>query len=597
MPRVDICKFSGMSLKEAMQEIHKHANDLNANNPWATSTLPRDKLRAKLGYWKAIGATDEVLSWIGNGISLRMEHEPQHYEFKNHKSYQEHIKHIEKEHERHVPTHSWREVEKSFVKAVNPLQVEQQNNKLRMCTDMRYVNAHIAHSKFKLETLQTHIQQVVQKDDVMITTDMEQAYYSMAMHEDSWPYMCWKHKGKYYCSTVLTFGLSQAPMYFHKTMRTIVRLCRALGIRVLNYLDDFLWASHPSQAETLTLFVKDLLTSLGWKFNDKCMFTPSHQVEFLGMLVDSEKYWVTVPERKVQDIKQLVTDMKKKINEKGVVTVHSLQVLGGTIRATSIAIKPATAWTREMNRCIARCEDDNTTYINTKHHDMSKLTHELDFWSSFDRHNGASIDHPLHQTTVTCDSSVSGYGGACGAMKVSGVLPWQVIGRSSTLREITGLRLLCTKMIEHLANRRVKFVMDSQPAIANLTKGGGVVDELNDEIKRWWTLCDSHNIQATYEWVPREQNEEADKLSKAHEFPHTIEEIKLEIKDKARRFCVEHKINDYEAIHYNAIDMKIRELTAEKKTMCTHSSRMASTGMVANSNDHRKTDFVARHNP
>src|SRR5690348_9377866 len=120
-----------------------------------------------------------------------------------------------------------------------------------MCTDMRYPNAHLANAKFKLETLQSHVQQVVKKGDVMITTDIEQAYYSMAMHESAWPYMCWKHRGEYYCSTVLTFGLSQAPMFFHKTMRTIVRLCRTLGIRVLNYLDDFLWCSEPNKADIL----------------------------------------------------------------------------------------------------------------------------------------------------------------------------------------------------------------------------------------------------------------------------------------------------------------------------------------------------------
>ena len=565
-PRVDISKFSGMSIENAMKEIHTHAETLNKNNPWKGSSFPRNKLRAKLGYWKAIGATDEVISWIANGISLRMEHEPQHYEFKNHKSYQEHITHIDKEHERHISTGSWRKVDKSFVKVVNPLQVEEQKNKLRMCTDMRYVNAHIAHSKFKLETLQTHVQQIVQQGDVMITTDMEQAYYSMAMHENSWPYMCWKHREEYYCSTVLTFGLSQAPMNFHKTMRTIVRLCRTLGIRVLNYLDDFLWSCKPSQAHTLTIFVKDLLSSLGWKFNDKCVFTPSSKVEFLGMIVDSDKYWVTVPERKVHDIKQLVSTMHTNITQRHRVSVHDLQILGGTIRATSISIKPASAWTREMNRCIARCEESNVTYIDTRHHNMSRLIEELIFWSDFDRHNGASIDHPQHQITVTCDSSVSGYGGTCGSRNISGVLPWKVIGRSSTLREITGLRLLSHHIINEIKTKRVKFVMDSQPAIANLTKGGGVVDELNEEIKLWWKFCEEHQVQPTYEWVPREQNEEADKLSKAHEFPHSMEEIKTNIKEASLSFCRIHNLQTFEAVQYNSIDNRIRELMIEKKT-------------------------------
>jgi hypothetical protein len=307
---------------------------------------------------------------------------------------------------------------------------------------MRYVNAYLANAKFKLETLNTHLQQIVEKGDVMITTDMHQAYYSMAMNKESWPYMCWKHRGKYYCSTILTFGLSLAPMYFHKTMRTIVRLCRALMIKVLNYLDDFLWACKPNEKEALVLFVIDLLTSLGWILNNKGNLTPSSSVEFLGMMVDSLKYWVTAPQRKLEQIKTLANEMKAKIDEKQHITVAELQTLSGTIRAASIAIKPASAWTREMNRWIARCEEMNTPYISTRNtHEkyLQQLTTELEFWMEVERYNGASIDNPEHQITVHSDASETGYGGVCGTNKVSGTLPTHLIGRSSTIRDLNGL--------------------------------------------------------------------------------------------------------------------------------------------------------------
>jgi hypothetical protein len=565
LPRTDIAVFSGLTLPQATAKINELASDFNKDNPWADSDSPRDKLRAKLGYWKAIGATNEIISWIAYGIKLNMEHEPGNFEFKNHETYRRHQQHIDKEHQKHLKTGSWRCVEKSFVKVSNPLQVEEQKNKLRMCTDMRYTNAHLANSKFKLENLNSHLHQIVELNDFLFTTDMEQAYYSMAMHESSWPYMCWKHRGKYYCSTVLTFGMSLAPMLFHKTMRTIVRLCRALGIRVLNYLDDFLWASKPSEANTLKDFVLFLLPSLGWKLNDKCNLNPSNYASFLGMEIDTKKYWVMAPERKIQDIKNLVQGALENIKNKSFITVHSLQVLTGTIRATSIAVKPASAWTREMNRCIARCEEKEVPYMNTTTEDMTRLTAELNFWALCDKHNGASIDHPSHQLTVHCDSSETGYGGWWGTRKVAGILPWSIIGTSSTLRELCGLRLLTEQIASHLQNKRVKFVMDSQPAVANLTNGGGTKEVLNDEIKQWWAVCEKYNIQSSYEWVPREENTEADRLSKSVEFKHSIDELNEQTRQTAQQFALIHGLTSFDCISFNSIQNHINNLIIDMR--------------------------------
>ena len=422
-PQISLDTFEKCALNEAMSIVHTTGAGLNQNNPWASSREPRDQLRAKLGYWKAIGANREVISWIAYGIEMRFETEPDHIEFKNHLSYHEHLDHVDSEHERHVATGSWRLVPRSYAKIVNPLQVEvNSRGKKRMCVDMRYPNSFTADCKFKLETLHTHLTQVVEKGDVMFSTDMEQAYYSMAMNEHAWPYMVWKHRDKYYCSTILTFGYNQAPLIFHKTMRVIVRFCRTLGLQVLNYLDDYLWSCKLVRSAQNVAFVKDLLPLLGWRFNAKCRFDPTPEIEFLGMIINAKKYWITAPTDKIDRIKSLCTEMQEQIVKHKSITVLSLQVLASTIRSVKLAVTPASAWTREMNTLIAIATDSNTTYINAQVYDVSKLQSELTFWlSRIDYHNGAGMNHPLHQLTVYCDASVTGYGGTCGSTRVSHV--------------------------------------------------------------------------------------------------------------------------------------------------------------------------------
>ena len=429
-----------------------------------------------------------------------------------------------------------------------------------MCTDMRYVNAFLADSKFRLETLSC-IDEIVQKDDMMITTDMSQAYYSMAMSEASWPYMCWKHRGKYYCSTVLTFGMAQAPMYFHRTMRVIVTLCRALGIRMLNYLDDFLWASKIGEIDELTTFVKELLPSLGWSFNEKCRFTPSHKVDFLGMTIDAEKYWITTSQRKIEETKQMVEKMIEQIEKKKIILEKEIQKLTGTIREMSLAIRPASAWTREMNRCVAQGEARYEKYIatNIETKRIIKLKEELIFWRKIDEYNGASIANPTHEIQVNVDSGEQGYGGKIGTKLFMGNIPTEYIGTSSTARELRGLTLLTEQIAEMIKGKRVRFLMDSQPAVANLTKGGGTKADLNEIIKIWGAICEKNKIEAQYEWVPREENTEADMMSKSNEFEVDIANMSIGGRQNATMFALKHGIKIFETPKYNAISHRIKD--------------------------------------
>ena len=146
------------------------------------------------------------------------------------------------------------------------------------------------------------------------------------------------------------------------------------------------------------------------------------------MKIDTETYTVETPQRKMDDIKLLVEDMKRVINEGGHITISDLQKLAGTIRATSIAVKAAPVWTREMNRWIARMENEGIRTRNTRTTDTTELRKELEVWTEIEKYNWAPIDSPEHQLTIYTDSGEQGWGGTCGTTRVAGNLPVEVIG-------------------------------------------------------------------------------------------------------------------------------------------------------------------------
>ncbi len=73
-----------------------------------------------------------------------------------------------------------------------------------------------------------------------------------------------------------------------------------------------------------------------------------------------------------------------------------------------------------------------------------------------------------------------------------GELPLDVLGPSSTRRELRGLRLLGASMMHALRDRRVTFFLDSFTAVRNLIKGGGPKPDLCDEVRQWWQFCQQH---------------------------------------------------------------------------------------------------------
>jgi hypothetical protein len=75
--------------------------------------------------------------------------------------------------------------------------------------------------------------------------------------------------------------------------------------------------------------------------------------------------------------------------------------------------------------------------------------------------------------------------------------------------------------------------MDSFAGIRNLIKGGGPKADLSALVKEWFSWCKSNNIRCTYEWIPREENEKADRLSKilTNDWKVNRDVVEKELKD------------------------------------------------------------------
>ena len=150
---------------------------------------------------------------------------------------------------------------------------------------------------------------VSSKQGYIINVDFTDAYLTVPMHPDSQKFIRFLLGDKTFQFTAMPFGLNLTPQALHKNHEAGCSLTKesgTRGVRLIIYLDDILIIA--SSIETLnhhkTLAI-DLLESLGFLINyKKSNPTPSQQIVFLGMLVDSASMQFILPQAKSVQIQK-----------------------------------------------------------------------------------------------------------------------------------------------------------------------------------------------------------------------------------------------------------------------------------------------------
>ncbi len=114
---------------------------------------------------------------------------------------------------------------------------------LRPILDLRRLNFSLYKGMFKMLMIKTIMSQV-QEGNWFVTIDLKDAYFHIKVVQRHRRFLRFAFGGKAYQYKVLPFGLDLAPRTFMKCMDAALAPLRLQGIRVLNYLDDWLILAH-----------------------------------------------------------------------------------------------------------------------------------------------------------------------------------------------------------------------------------------------------------------------------------------------------------------------------------------------------------------
>ncbi|KAI2665879.1 Transposon Ty3-G Gag-Pol polyprotein [Labeo rohita] len=166
--------------------------------------------------------------------------------------------------------------------------VPKKSGGLRPILDLRVLNRSLLRLPFKMLTSK-RILSCVRHQDLFAAIDLKDAYFHVSILSRHSPFLRFAFEGRVYQYKVLPFGLSLSPRVFTKIAEGALNPLWQQGVRILNYLDDWLIMAHSREqlCEHRDLVLQHL-SHLGLRVNrEKSKLSPVQRISFLSMELDS----------------------------------------------------------------------------------------------------------------------------------------------------------------------------------------------------------------------------------------------------------------------------------------------------------------------
>ena len=478
----------------------------------------RGRLKSHFSAWEEIGSPSSVLSVITEGYKLPLLTIPESCILSNNKSAIDNACFVTKALEDLIAANCISIVH-SPPWVVNPLTVSvRAEGKKRLVLDLRHVNPHLFKYKFKCEDIST-AQQLLGEGYYLYTFDIKSAYHHVEIFDSHRTYLGfqWPYQGKptYFVFNVLPFGMSTAPYIFTKVLKPVINYWRSAGRRICMFLDDGLGGnSCKESASTDAIAVRADLAKLGFLLSvDKCVWNPSLIQTWLGYILNMSENRLYVTDTRVSNLRESISSVLANPQK---VTARRLAEVTGRIISMHKAIGSAVyLYTRQMYLTI-ETRDSWDSFISCS----PRVINELQFWhNNVSQLNGRDLfdKTQVFDSVVYSDASQLGYGGYVISDKQNLVCQgqWSLDEKrkSSTWRELRAVYYMLSSVGHILTGHKVQWYTDNQN-VTHIIDRGSTKPDLQTLAEEIVNLCNNHRVSVIPVWVPRDNNQLADYLSK-----------------------------------------------------------------------------------
>ena len=281
--------------------------------------------------------------------------------------------------------------------------------------------------------------------------------------------------------------------------------------RCKNCLDDGLGKAY---ALSCSNFVKTTLINSGFVPNvTKSIWIPCKHIIWLGIEIDTNNNILSIASSRITSILNKIEFLTNKIY----ISARELSELAGKIISTKFIIGNITHLkTRNIYKIIeSRPSWDNK--FNLSLH--QEAIQEIIFWK-----NNIKIinkrfikEYKIPSLLVYSDASNSGLASVYKEKGKANIcyksFSDQEKFQSSTWRELEAIRFSLSSSKNRFENKTIFWYTDNY-AYSLITRKGSNKPKLHDLALEIHKISSTHNIDLNVCWIPREENKEADRLSK-----------------------------------------------------------------------------------
>ncbi len=293
-----------------------------------------------------------------------------------------------------------------------------------------------------------------------------------------------------------------------------------MGIRILNYLDDWLiLAQSREQLGDHRDLVLRHLSQLGLRVNwEKSKLSPVQRISFLGVELDS----VSMTARLTEERAQAVLNCLSSFRGRNVVPLKQFQrLLGHMASAAAVTplgllhMRPLQHWLHSrVPRWAWRRGTLRVGISQQCRRSLSPWT-DLAFLRA-----GVPLEQVSRHTVVTTDASSTGWGATCNRQAASGLwtgprLLWHI-----NCLELWAVHLALRQFRPLLLGKHVLVRTDNTAAVSYINRLGGIRSHRMSQLARHlllWSHTQFKSLRAVH--IPGQLNRAADALSRQLTFP------------------------------------------------------------------------------
>ncbi len=397
--------------------------------------------------------------------------------------------------------------------------VPKKDGGLRPILDLRVLNRALHKLPFRMLT-QRRIFQCVRPFDWFAAIDLKDAYFHVSILPRHRPFLRFAFEGRAYQYKALPFGLSLSPRVFTKVVEAALVPLREAGIRILNYLDDWLILA---QSRALLCEHRDMVLShlsrLGLQVNrEKSKLSPTQRISFLGMELDSVNLTARLSEERAQSMLRCLESLQRK---RAVPLKRFQRLLGHMASSATITplgllhMRPLQRWLHDR---VPRWAWRHGTYrvsLTPSYHRTFSPWSDLAFLRA-----GVPLEQVSRHIVVSTDASATGWGAICNGHAAAGFWTGPQLQWHINYLELLAVWLALRRFRTLLHEKHVLVRSDNTATVAYINHQGGLRSRRMSQLARHlllWSQKHLRSLRAVH--VPGELNRAADELSRQHALP------------------------------------------------------------------------------